>query len=143
MSKPTQNGTSNGTASGTNPSNGTSPELSSLTVAKSETGTAEVKDSKDLVKPPVLPKPLSIAERLKKLDKLNKLTERRTELVDALDDVNGFILSPASPAKLSFLDAKNHSFSISHQGVIAEIIELIKKKFELEIEKVDAQITFE
>lgn len=148
----TQNKNAANAASSANGVNGgtpsTNPETSNFTVGAG--GTVSKTDAKPVVvktetpKPPVQEKKtLSIADRLKMLEKLNRLNERRVDLVEALDDVTSFILSPASPAKITFIDAKNHSFSVSHQGVIAEMIELAKKRLESEIEKVDSQITFE
>ncbi len=89
-----------------------------------------------------IPLLLPIQARLKKLDELNQLLERRKLLIEAVDDVNGFVLSPNSPAKISFVDAKQTSFSISNQLVIADMLELAKTRLNNELEKVDSQLVF-
>lgn len=124
----------NGTANGK-----PKPELSTVVVSAP---TPKPEQKKENPKPEKKEQPLEA--RLKKLAELNKLLERREILSEALDDVNGFVHTPTAPAKIKFEDSTGRNgFSVSHPEVISEMVEVAKKRLSSELEKVDAQITFE
>ena len=83
-----------------------------------------------------------IGERLKKLDELNRLNERRSLLADALDDVRSFVHTPTAPASIKFIDSTNKGFSVSNPLVIADMLKLAAERLESELEKVEALIKF-
>ena len=85
---------------------------------------------------------LSLQDRLKKIETLNLLIERRTLLTDALDDVNAFVITSTTAPSLRFQDGGSRGFSISNHAVIADMVQLAKDKLLEEIAKIDVQIVF-
>jgi hypothetical protein len=141
----TKNSTTNGVVKSLTPtgSNSTKPELSNLVVnAPSQEKPASEKPKDEKTKEESKKEMAPIQNRLKKLDELNQLLERRKLLVEALDDVNAFVISPNSTCSIRFVDAKNNAFSVSNQLVIADMVELAKARLTSELEKVDAKIVF-
>ena len=106
---------------------------------KAETQSKEKMTTIAAATPAVLP---SIGDRLKKLDSLNKLLDKRVLLVDALEDVQNFVHSTTAPAKIQFVDSKNQGFQITNSLVIAEMVALAESKLLTEIEKVDILLVF-
>jgi hypothetical protein len=142
----TKNTTTNGvvkTLTPTGNENSTQkPELSNLVVnAPGQEQPKEEKPSEE--KPKVeTPKMPTVEERLKKLEELQDLADRREVLVDALKDVKAFnYKSTNSTPRLSFSDGKNN-FSISNAAVIGELVNVTVSKLESEIAAIESQIAF-
>ena len=138
------NGSSNGVVKATEKTNGKpNPDLS-----KHSVGVEGVKmETEGVQKEPAQPekvesKPLSIAERLKKVDVLNKLIERREKLTEAQDNVNDFALNSTSSPEIFIQDGAGHSFKIKNSLVVGDILELAKKRLASEIALMDEQIVF-
>jgi hypothetical protein len=143
----TKNTTTNGvvkTLTPTGTENSTQkPELSNLVVnAPGQEQPKEEKpklDEKPKVETPKMP---TVEERLKKLEELQDLADRREVLVDALKDVKAFnYKSTNSTPRLSFSDGKNN-FSISNAAVIGELVKVTVSKLESEIAAIESQIAF-
>lgn len=92
------------------------------------------------MKIPTLP---PIAERLKKLERIQQLVDRREVVLEALENLNGFYVAPdGNGCNLRFQDSKGKTFGIAHPSVIGEMVSLAKGKLSAEIEKLESQIDF-
>lgn len=85
-------------------------------------------------------KPKPIQERINRFYELEKLMERRDTLVEHLEKLGGFNVSPTGSAHLKITDDKGNSFGIAHPIVIGEMVHLAKLKLNTELETVEAQI---
>jgi hypothetical protein len=143
----TKNTTTNGVVKNLpqsgNENSTTKPELSNLVV--NAPGQEQQKDGKpeQQEKPKVeTVKMPTVEERLKKLEELQDLADRRETLVDALADVKAFNYKSAnSTPRLSFSDGKNN-FSISNAAVIGELVTATIGKLQSEIAAIESQIAF-
>jgi hypothetical protein len=87
-------------------------------------------------------KQLPIDERLKKVQHLFALTERREKLVEHLSNVNDFDVDPTGAATLKIDDGNNHRFSISNPAVVLKMVIVAKEMLLDAIKDVDNQIQF-
>jgi hypothetical protein len=140
----TKNTTTNGVVKNLpqagNENSTTKPELSNLVVNApgQEQGKPEQQE-KPKVETVKMP---TVEERLKKLEELQDLADRRETLVDALADVKAFNYKSAnSTPRLSFSDGKNN-FSISNAAVIGELVTATIGKLQSEIAAIESQIAF-
>lgn len=121
----TTNGKPNGKEIVSNPN----PELSKVTIPAPVPG-VQVEAAK----------PKSIQERINRFYELEKLMERRDTLVEHLEKLGGFNVSPTGSAHLKITDDKGSSFGIAHPIVIGEMVHLAKLKLNAELETVEALI---
>lgn len=81
--------------------------------------------------------------RLKKLLKIQQLADRRETLLEALENLSDFYVTPdGNGCNLRFSDSKGHTFGIAHPIVIGEMVSLAKSKLTAELEKIENQIDF-
>ena len=86
---------------------------------------------------------LPIEQRLKKLAKLQQLAERREILIDAIENLQGFYISPdGNGCNLRLQDSKAKTFAIAHPIIIGEMVSMAKSKLSAELEKIESQIDF-
>jgi hypothetical protein len=139
----TNNGTTKTVVAETKPINGkqqTPKENPATPAADAKKDAALIPEIAAEVKTDVTVLPIQL--RLKKIDELNKLIERRSLLADALDDVQSFVHTPTAPASIKFIDSTNKGFSVSNPMVIADMLKLAAERLESELEKVEALIKF-
>lgn len=103
------------------------PELSKFTVSAPEKQSQE-----QTIKP--------IQERINRFYELEKLMERRDTLVEHLEKLGGFNVTPTGGAHMKITDDKGNSFGIAHPHVIGEMVHLAKLKLQVELESVESQI---
>lgn len=91
-----------------------------------------------------VPKPaLTIQQRLDRFYQLERLNERREDLLDALKKVESFQISPTGAGEnLRFSDGKGNTFAIAHPIVIGEMVNLAKTKLQAQLAEVEAQFIF-
>lgn len=87
-------------------------------------------------------KTLTIEQRLKKIEQLYKLKDRREELVQHLSNLNDFNIDPTGSANLKLDDGNNHRFTIANAETIVEMVELLKAKVIGYIAEIDSKIQF-
>ena len=87
-------------------------------------------------------KPLTIEDRLKKIEQLYKLKDRREELVVHLSNLNDFNIDPTGSASLKLDDGNNHRFTIANAESIVEIVAMLKTKILGFVAEIDAKIQF-
>lgn len=89
-------------------------------------------------------KPLpTIEARLKKLNEINELAERREVVKDAIQNLAGFYISPdGTNCNLRLQDSKGKTFAIAHPSVIGEIVSLATAKLTTELERIETLIDF-
>jgi len=113
------------------------PELSNVVVDK---GTGELKKEDAAPQKPVLP---TIEERLKKLEELQELSDKRETIVDHLESLNKFYISPSGQGcNLKLQDSKGNTFGISHPIIIGEMIHMAKSKLQDELTKIEEAFVF-
>lgn len=96
----------------------------------------EKKEEEKSVLPP-------IEVRLKKLQKIQQLADRRETLLAALENLNDFYVTPdGNGCNLRFSDSKGKTFGIAHPMVIGEMVSLAKGKLTVELTKVESEIDF-
>jgi hypothetical protein len=124
-----------------NQTNGTDAKLSNLKVAAAQTPVIVPAESK---KPePKEKSSMSVDDRLLKLDILNSLADKRKMVLAALSDVEGFTISPTiGNCHIRFQDSDSKTFSISHPFVIEEVVKLVVKKLEAELDNIETEIEF-
>ena len=115
-------------------------EISKITDKKAEelpTITAQKKE--------VLARPMpTIEARLKKLDELNELVEKRDNVLSALDNVKKFYVSPTGQGcNLKLTDSTGNSFGIAHPAVIGEIVAMATDKLQQELNKIETALSFD
>lgn len=76
-------------------------------------------------------------EKLKMLDELNSLVEKRSLVREALKNVSDFYIAPSGHCSVKMTDSNNKSFSISHPFVIEEILKQVTFKLEEELDRVE------
>lgn len=114
------------------------PELSKSVVDK---GTGEIK-SQDNGEEKAEGRP-SIEARLKKLEELQELSDKRDVIVSALENLNKFYINPTGQgANLKLTDSKNNSFGIAHPAVIGEMVHMAKAKLQDELTKIEDAFVF-
>ena len=85
----------------------------------------------------------TIEERIKKLDQLKLLAERRDLVKDALKNVGGFYIAPTNAnCNVKMTDSNGKSFNIAHPFVIEEILTVVTFKLEEELDKIETLIDF-
>lgn len=89
-------------------------------------------------------KPLpTIEARLKKLQQINDLAERREVVTDAIDNLSGFYISPeGTGCNLRLQDSKGKTFAIAHPSVIGEMVAMAKEKLSAELARIENLIDF-
>jgi hypothetical protein len=122
-------------------------KAATTTAVNNAKGMSVVKPSTETAAPPQAAKeektkPLTIEERLKKIEQLYKLTERREELVLHLSNLNDFNIDPTVSASVKIDDGNNHRFSIANADSIVEIVVMLKAKIRGFISEIDAQLEF-
>ncbi|MEP7319714.1 MAG: hypothetical protein ABI921_13260 [Panacibacter sp.] len=102
------------------------PELSNLTVSAPAPGESH--------------KPATIQERINRFYELEKLMERRDLVVEHLEKLGGFTVTPTGGAHMKITDDKGIAFGIAHPHVIGEMVHIAKEKLRAELETIEAQI---
>ena len=84
-----------------------------------------------------------IEARIKKLDELQNLAERRETVRQAIQNLEGFYISPeGGSCNLKLSDSKGKTFAIAHPSVIGEMVSLAKTKLSTELTKIENSIVF-
>ncbi|HEX8356887.1 MAG TPA: hypothetical protein VF610_05740 [Segetibacter sp.] len=116
------------------------PELSTLTVDKSSGEIQTQEQSNFTSSDPGLP---PIEARLNKLKQLQELVEKREVIVDHLENLNRFYISPnGQGCNLKLNDSKGNSFGIANPIVIGEIVHMSKAKLQDELTKIENAFVF-
>ena len=85
----------------------------------------------------------TIEARLKKLQQINDLVERREVVTDAIDNLSGFYISPeGTGCNLRLTDSKGKTFAIAHPSVIGEMVSMAKEKLSAELNRIENLIDF-
>lgn len=85
----------------------------------------------------------SIEDRLKKLEEINELAERREVVTDAIQNLSGFYISPeGSGCNLRLQDSKGKTFAIAHPSVIGEMVAMAKEKLSAELARIENLMDF-
>ena len=91
---------------------------------------------------PTFPIP-SIEARLKKLDELQELAERRETVAEAIQNLDDFYIAPdGRGCNLKLQDSKGKTYAIAHPSVIGEMVSLAKTKLSAELTKIENSIVF-
>lgn len=85
------------------------------------------------------PKILTMQERLDRFYELQRLEEKREQIIEALERVNGFQLSGTGGENMRLQDSKGQTFSISHPIIIGEMVHQAKSKLQQLLAEVEAQ----
>lgn len=84
-----------------------------------------------------------IAARLKKLEEITELAERREVITDAIQNLLCFYIAPdGTGCNLRLQDSKGKSFSIVHPSVVAEMVSMAKGKLSTELIRIESLIDF-
>jgi hypothetical protein len=117
--------------------NSPKPELSNVSVDEK---TGELKQEVTDPLKPVLP---PIEARLKKLEELQELSDKREAIVDHLESLNKFYISPSGQGcNLKLTDSKGNTFGISHPSIIGEMIHMAKSKLQDELTRIEEAFVF-
>jgi 2-oxoglutarate dehydrogenase complex dehydrogenase (E1) component-like enzyme len=85
----------------------------------------------------------TIEQKLKKLEEINELVERREVVTDAIQNLAGFYISPeGTGCNLRLQDSKGKTFAIAHPAVIGEMVSMAKAKLADELNRIENQIDF-
>jgi len=85
----------------------------------------------------------TIEARLKKLEEINDLAERREVVTDAISNLAGFYISPeGTGCNLRLQDSKGKTFAIAHPSVIGEMVAMAKEKLSAELNRIENLIDF-
>lgn len=89
-------------------------------------------------------KPLpAIEARLKKLQEINDLAERREVVTDAITNLSGFYISPeGTGCNMRLQDSKGKTFAIAHPSVIGEMVAMAKEKLSAELARIENLMDF-
>lgn len=97
---------------------------------------AEKRESVTNILPP-------IAARLKKLEEITELAERREVITEAIQNLAGFYIAPdGTGCNLRLQDSKGKSFSVAHPSVIGEMVSMAKDKLNAELVRIESLIDF-
>lgn len=88
------------------------------------------------------PAPLTIEQRIEKFKELEKLVARRDEILEAIEKLNSFTISPTGGGNLRLADSNGQTISISHPMVIADMVGSSKSKMLDLLDEVNAKFTF-
>lgn len=83
-----------------------------------------------------------IEKRLAHLQKLIEISERREEIQNAIQKVEGFYITPSGNCKIGLTDSKNSSFNITHTGLVTELVVIVKDRLQKELDKLDKDFNF-
>lgn len=140
MSKGTNGIATNGTTPKTTTGKDTAtatPELSTVSVDKA-TGELQSQEQAENKNNPLPP----IEARLKRLEELQELVEKRETVVEALENLNRFYVTPSGGCNLKLTDSKGMSFGIAHPIVIGEMVNMAKAKLQDELTKIENAFVF-
>ena len=87
-------------------------------------------------------KPLTIEQKRAHFQELGKLMEKREKVLDALDDLKDFQISPTGGANLKLTDSRNQTFAIAHPIVIGEMVAVAKQRLQQELALIETQFIF-
>lgn len=91
----------------------------------------------------VLPNLPPIEARLKKLEEITELAERRETVTTAIQNLTGFYISPeGGSCNLKLQDSKGKTFAIAHPSVIGEMVSMAKVKLSAELVRIENLIDF-
>lgn len=114
-------------------------EVTKTTEKKAEDLPTITPQKKDVIARPMP----TIEARLKKLDELNELVEKRDNVLSALDNVKKFYVSPTGQGcNLKLTDSTGNSFGIAHPAVIGEIVVMATAKLQQELDKIELSLNF-
>jgi hypothetical protein len=93
---------------------------------------------------PETKKPLpAIEARLKKLQEINDLAERREVVTEAIQNLSGFYISPeGTGCNMRLQDSKGKTFAIAHPNVIGEMVAMAKEKLSTELSRIENLMDF-
>lgn len=92
----------------------------------------KVATKQELVKVP------TVADRIKKIYRLQKMSEMRTELQETLSELDAFRFSSDRHTDwIEIRDTKGNTFKTSHTEIIQKVVGLIKGEVETKIQNVD------
>lgn len=84
-----------------------------------------------------------ITARLKKLEEITELAERREVITEAIQNLTGFYIAPdGSGCNLRLQDSKGKTFSIVHPSVVGEMVSMAKEKLSAELLRIESLIDF-
>lgn len=119
------------------------------TITKSAAPAAKSAENQNSNLPVILPektdvkKLLPIEARLKKLDEINNLADRRQVVAEAIENLTGFYISPdGNGSNLRLTDSKGKTFAIAHPSVIGEMVSMAKQKLSAELTRIENLIDF-
>ena len=117
----------------------TNGNASKLPISKPVTAPGIVPEKRPDVKP-ALP---TIEARLKKLQEINDLAERREVVTDAIQNLSGFYISPeGTGCNMRLQDSKGKTFAIAHPSVIGEMVAMAKEKLSAELNRIENLMDF-
>lgn len=83
-----------------------------------------------------------IEERLKKLEQLQELADRREVLLQHIDNLSRFYVSDSGGCNLKLTDSKGNSFGIAHPIIIGEIVAMSTHKLRTELDEIESKLDF-
>ena len=84
-----------------------------------------------------------ITARLKRLDELRELAQRRETVAEAIQNLTEFYIAPdGRGCNLKLQDSKGKTYAIAHPSVIGEMVSLAKNKLTTELANIENSIVF-
>lgn len=84
-----------------------------------------------------------IEARIKRLDELQELAERRQTVAEAIHNLDEFYIAPdGRGCNLKLQDSKGRTYAIAHPSVIGEMVSLAKGKLSAELARIENSIVF-
>lgn len=84
-----------------------------------------------------------IEARLKKLEEITELAERREVVTEAIQNLAGFYIAPnGTGCNMRLQDSKGKTFAIAHPSVIGEMVSMAKQKLSAELSRIENLIDF-
>jgi hypothetical protein len=125
----------------------TAPKTTQLNGTETKIATAKDAEKLPVIVPekkqeatPALP---TIEARLKKLDELQELAERRETVATAIENLDEFYIAPdGRGCNLKLQDSKGKTYAIAHPSVIGEMVSLAKHKLSAELANIENSIVF-